>query len=57
VRIENISTSEQAITLYQGKSGFHYACMKGHTEIVNLLMARDDMDVNTKDNVSQQHWN
>ena len=30
-------------------------CKRGHTEIVKLLLARDDVDVNAKDGVSKQH--
>mmetsp|Transcript_6305 Transcript_6305/g.7777 ORF Transcript_6305/g.7777 Transcript_6305/m.7777 type:complete len:83 (+) Transcript_6305:207-455(+) len=32
-------------------TGFHYgqACKKGHTEIVALLLARDDVNVNAQD--------
>ena len=38
-------------------TGFHYgqACKKGHTEIAALLLARDDVNVNAQDFVSQQH--
>ena len=43
----------QLITLFQRKTGFHLACEKEHTETVNLLLARDDLDVNIKDQVSQ----
>ena len=42
-------------TLFQNRTGFHYACKEGHTEIVNLLLARDDMDATKEDNVSRQH--
>ena len=45
----------QAITLFQGMTGFHWACGNGHTEIVNLLLARDDVDINTKGDVSPHH--
>ena len=45
--------SRQAITLFQGTTGFHLACEEGHTEIVNLLLARDDVDVDLPDKVSQ----
>jgi len=37
------------ITLFQVTTGFHYACEHGYTEIVKLLLARDDMDVTSKD--------
>ena len=43
------------ITLLQTRTGFHLACKKGHTEIVKLLMARDDLKVNSKDIVRHQY--
>ena len=46
---EHLSRGEQVGT------GFHLACENGHTEIVNLLLTRDDVNVNKKDEVSQQH--
>eukprot|EP00012_Vannella_robusta_P011051 CAMPEP_0206193622 /NCGR_PEP_ID=MMETSP0166-20121206/6679_1 /ASSEMBLY_ACC=CAM_ASM_000260 /TAXON_ID=95228 /ORGANISM="Vannella robusta, Strain DIVA3 518/3/11/1/6" /LENGTH=175 /DNA_ID=CAMNT_0053610375 /DNA_START=226 /DNA_END=753 /DNA_ORIENTATION=- len=32
-----------------GRTGFYSACENGHAEIVNLLLATDDVDINTKD--------
>mmetsp|Transcript_20081 Transcript_20081/g.25410 ORF Transcript_20081/g.25410 Transcript_20081/m.25410 type:complete len:113 (+) Transcript_20081:2206-2544(+) len=36
-------------THYQYKNGFHWACENGYTEKANLLLPRDDVDVNSKD--------
>jgi len=40
----SLRTSSQDFT-----TGFHYACKNGHTELINLLLAGDDVDVNSKD--------
>ena len=34
---------------YRGKTPLHYACMKGHIQLVLALVANEDVDVNVKD--------